>query len=130
LVVLLLTVSSTYGGPCNEGDGFATFFSRFTIEQQFRNERIVFPLHALVGSPSEGQSKERWSREQLGASFNIPVPIQNLEKEGLREETRRLSPKEVEVEQFIPAADSYNVTYRFKLKGGCWYLVHYEDSSY
>jgi hypothetical protein len=129
-VVLLLTVNSTYGRPCNESDGFGAFFSRFTGEEQFRDERIVFPLHALVGSPSEGQSKERWSKEQLAASFNVPVLSQHLEKEGLREETRRLSPKEVEVEQFIPEADSYNVTYRFKLKRGCWYLVHYEYSSY
>ena len=129
-LALLLTLSGTLGSPCDESDSFSGFFARFASEEQFRKERIVFPLRALVGSPSEGQSKERWSEHQLVAKFNPPVPSNQLQSEGLAEETRRLGSKEVEVEQSIPHADSYNVTYRFKLKRGCWFLVHYEYSSY
>ncbi len=130
VITTLVALNGVIGSPCNESDGFSSFFARFVGDEQFRAERIVFPLRALVGSPSEGQSKKRWSKEQLAANFISPVPSRQLPTEGLVEETRRLKSGEVEVEQAIPHADSYNVTYRFKLKQGCWFLVHYEYSSY
>jgi hypothetical protein len=127
---MLFASSSAVAKSCAERDGFDFFFARFAGEQMFREERISFPLRAFVGSPSEGQRKERWSKDELASHFNPPVTKKQLQAEGLIEETRRLSTGEVEVEQSIPSSDSYNVTYRFKLKSGCWFLVYYEHSSY
>jgi len=121
----LLAVGGLAAGQCEEISSFAAFFARFASEEQFRSERIVFPLHARVGSPSEGQTNERWSKEQLGAKFNPPVPSQRLKTQGLVEKTTQVSSREVEVEQSIPNSDSYIVTYRFKLKNGCWFLIQY-----
>jgi len=126
----VLTVSYAVAGQCDERSSFMDFLSRFSRDQQFRNERIVFPLRVVVGSPSEGQIKQRWSENDIGSKFNPPIPSQQLREQGVTQYVSWQSSTEVEVKQSIPESDSYIVIYRFKLRSGCWFMVRYEDSSY
>ena len=92
--------------------------------------RIKFPLHAILGDPSDPRIKETWSPSELDAKFTVPVANDRLEAEGLEQVISAPSESAVEVKQSQPASDSYILMYRFKQRQGQWFLVEFENGSY
>src|SRR5262245_4575678 len=134
-LTLALLLAATVASPLCAGERqsaepFPTFLSRFASNQGFRETRIKYPLHAILGNPTDPRIREKWSRAQLKDKFTPPVASNRLELEGLEQKISFPSETEVEVTQSQPQSDSYILIYRFKLKDSQWFLVNFENSSY
>jgi len=111
-------------------EAFPGFLARFITDEAFRLSRIKLPLRGILGNPTDPRIKEKWAREQLADKLTVPVASDRLEAEGLEETMSNLSGGVLEVRQSQRESDSYILFYRFKLKGGQWFLVEFENGSY
>jgi hypothetical protein len=133
--VLLLVFFASIAFGANAGtraEDFTVFIKHFRRDRTFRESRIRFPLPVDLSSTCEeepGRSKARWGRAEFRKSFVVPQERAALSAEGLDRQLTERSATEIQLFQFRPEADSYLVTYTFRLRSGRWFLVGYEDGS-
>src|SRR5207245_6474010 len=101
----------------------------FIGNARFRLQRVVTPLPADVPPGCGGSLVEKWGRAEVTKNLVVPLSRRELEAEYLSQKITEVSGTEISLFQFRPEADSYLITYTFRLRNGRWYLVGYQDAS-
>lgn len=114
-------------------EAFAPFFDRFSSEPAFALSRTVFPLQVLkweYGLDSGGKDVSAPVKSLLSRdAFAQQSALKNYWADnGLQARIKKVAPAAAAVEVSKDSSD-WLVSYRFKIKSGCWYLWQYEDQS-
>lgn len=118
--------------PCapRSPEAFDTFMARFQEDRQFAMERTAVPLEALVFSPGIEVNKGTPSRaySTLDQIRKEPLLGDFIRENGMSVDVKRVRSK-VDVQVFKDGTD-WMVTYRFRLRRGCWQFWQTETWEY
>jgi hypothetical protein len=129
-VLLVLEAAGGLAADRRRPEPFEGFLPRFIADEQFRLQRVRYPLTVKLGSSCEEDWQfEKWSKARVRKEGVAPLSPSGLAAKGLEQRVTKLSPGKIEVLQYRDEADSYLLTYRFELVARRWYLTYLEDSS-
>jgi len=127
-LLLVAPGASWAAAACPRPDtAFDAFLTKFASDRAFQLERIVYPLHVLLGDAMAKSSvSEKWDRQRVGAlKAPLLLPRSELGAHGLKQSARVLDSKKIEVTQFGAEASATRHLYVFELRSKCWYLASY-----
>jgi hypothetical protein len=129
LLVLLGAMPSSVASSSAAREDFTVFLKKFIANQRFRAQRVVTPLPADLRSDCADSGVEKWGPAEIRKNLVVPLSRRELEAEYLTQDITEVSGTEISLFQFREEADSYLITYTFRLRNGRWYLVAYQDAS-
>lgn len=126
---LILNTSFVHAGCSAKNlESFNTFFSKWSSNKQFANNRTIYPLKTIKYDSGSEEPEPIRSLVTRAEVEKTPSFSEHIKSNALEYKLGSVTASKATVTVFKESTD-WQYEYRFKNLKGCWYLYEFENQS-